>query len=200
MLVKEPMPKGWKGSDVLMIAISQARQNGKNRTAGVTRALDEGGSRIVQFLQSEDHPRAEAHGQALDLLTANPDAHGFFTEHDEATLGTCGDRRLRQYRECDSGRLRWRSGIGRVDPAQGKLRGASMQQPMLMGRNSMDVAWRFLQGEEVDKETSVPTILVTPDNLKDTEKTLQGTVFPVEGGGTPETLQPVNPGIPVDSG
>ena len=57
---------------------------------------------------------------------------------------------------------------------------------MLMGRNSMDVAWRFLQGEEVEKETSVPTILVTPDNLKDTEKTLQGTVFPVEGGGTPE--------------
>ena len=88
MLVKELDAKGWKGSDVLMIAISQARQNGKNRTAGVTRALDEGGSRIVQFLQSEDYTRAEAHGQALDLLTANPDAHGFFTEHDEATLGT----------------------------------------------------------------------------------------------------------------
>ena len=62
-----------------------------------------------------------------------------------------------------------------------------MQQPVLMGRNSMDVAWRFLQGQDVEKETSVPTILVTPDNLKDTEKTLQDTVFPVEGGGaTPE--------------
>jgi len=49
----------------------------------------------------------------------------------------------------------------------------------------MDVAWRHLQGQDVEKETSVPTILVTPDNLKDTEKTLQDTVFPVEGGATP---------------
>jgi len=60
-----------------------------------------------------------------------------------------------------------------------------MQQPVLMGRNSMDVAWRHLQGEEVEKETSVPTILVTPDNVASIESTLADTVFPVEGGGTP---------------
>jgi ABC-type sugar transport system substrate-binding protein len=185
VLVKELDAKGWKGSDVLMIAISQARQNGKNRTKGVTRALDEGGSKIVQFLQSEQYTRAEAQGQALDLLTANPDAHGFFTEHDEATLGTWAA--IEDSGNTDNVILVGFDGSPESVELikQGKLRGASMQQPVLMGRDSMDVAWRHLQGQDVEKETSVPTILVTPDNLKDTEKTLQDTVFPVEGGATP---------------
>lgn len=187
VLTAELEAKGWAGSDVLMIAISQARQNGKNRTKGIETAVGEGGSKIVQFLQSEDYTRAEAQSQALDLMTANPDAHGFFTQHDEATLGTWAAIE-------DSGNTENVILVG-FDGSpesvelirQGKLRGASMQQPVLMGRNSMDVAWRHLQGEEVEKETSVPTILVTPDNLAETEATLADTVFPVEGGAaTPE--------------
>lgn len=185
VLMTEMAAKGWEGSDVLMITISQARQNGKNRTKGITTAVEEAGSKIVQFLQSEDYTRAEAQGQALDLMTANPDAHGFFTQHDEATLGTWAAIE-------DAGNTENVILVGFDGSPEsveliraGKLRGASMQQPVLMGRNSMDVAWRHLQGEEVEKETSVPTILVTPDNLKDTETTLQDTVFPVEGGATP---------------
>ncbi len=185
VLIKEMDAKGWKGADVLMITISQARQNGKNRTKGVTRAVEEGGSKIVQFLQSEQYTRAEAQGQALDLMTANPDAHGFFTQHDEATLGTWAA--IEDAGNTDNIILVGFDGSPESVELirQGKLRGASMQQPVLMGRDSMDVAWRHLQGQDVEKETSVPTILVTPDNLKDTEKTRQDTVFPVEGGATP---------------
>jgi len=186
VLVNELKAKGFEGSDVLMIAISQARQNGKNRTKGVTTAVEEGGSKIVQMLQSEDYTRAEAQSQALDLMTANPDAHGFFTQHDEATLGTWAA--IEDSENTENVVLVGFDGSPESVELirQGKLRGASMQQPVLMGRNSMDVAWRVLQGEEVEKETSVPTILVTPDNLAETEATLQDTVFPVEGNGTPE--------------
>lgn len=187
VLANEMKAKGFEGADVLMIAISQARQNGKNRTKGVTTAVEEGGSSIVQTLQSEDYTRAEAQGQALDLMTANPDAHGFFTQHDEATLGTWAA--IEDSGNTDNVILVGFDGSPESVELirQGKLRGASMQQPVLMGRMSMDVAYRVLQGEEVEAETSVPTILVTPDNLAETEATLQDTVFPVEGGsGTPE--------------
>lgn len=186
VLMKEMEAKGWKGGDVVMIAISQARVNGKNRTKGITRAVEEGGGKIVQFLQSKDYTRAEAQKQALDLLTANAGAHGFFTQHDEATLGALTGIE-------DSGKQNDLILVG-FDGSpesvelikQGKLRGASMQQPVLMGRNSMDVAWRHLKGETVEKETSVPTILVTPDNVASVEKTLADTVFPVQAGaGTP---------------
>jgi ABC-type sugar transport system substrate-binding protein len=71
---------------------------------------------------------------------------------------------------------------------QGKLVASSMQQPVLMGRISLELGLKHLRGEEVEKETEVPTILVTPDNLADVEAQLQDTVFPVEdGAATPTT-------------
>jgi ABC-type sugar transport system substrate-binding protein len=50
-----------------------------------------------------------------------------------------------------------------------------------MGRIAMEVGLKHLRGEEVEKETSVPTILVTPDNVDEIESQLEDTVFPVEG-------------------
>lgn len=185
VLVSEMEANGWGGEDVIMITISQARINGQNRTRGIEQAVEEGGSEIVQYLESEDYTRAEAQSQALDMLTANPDARGFFTQHDEATLGAWSAIE-------DSGRQDDIILVG-FDGSpesvelirEGKLRAASMQQPVLMGRMSMEVALQHLNGEEVAKETEVPTILVTPENLSEVEAQLADTVFPVEGG-TPE--------------
>jgi ABC-type sugar transport system substrate-binding protein len=182
VLMEQMKAAGWEGSDVVMITISQARINGQNRTKGITRAVEEGGSKIAQYLESEDYTRAEAQQQALDLLTANPDARGFFTQHDEATLGTWTAIE-------DSGKENDIILVGFDGSPEsveliraGKLKAASMQQPVLMGRMAMDVTLKHLRGEEVEKETEVPTILVTTENLSEVEATLADTVFPVEGG------------------
>lgn len=180
VLTAKMAENGWEGADVLMITISQARLNGQNRTKGITRAVEEAGSEIVQFLESEDYTRAEAQRQASDMLTANPEARGFFTQHDEAALGT-----LTAIEE--AGRqeeLVFASFDGSPESVelikQGKLVAAAMQQPVLMGRLSMEVGLKHLRGEEVEKETEVPTILVTPENVMDLEAQLSDTVFPVE--------------------
>jgi len=187
VLVEKMAEQGCEAGDIAMITISQARLNGQNRTRGITRAIEEGGGEIVQFLQSEDYTRAEAQQQASDLLSANPDICGFFTQHDEAALGA-----LTAIEE--SGRaedLVFASFDGSPESVelirQGKLVAASMQQPVLMGRIAMEVGLKHLRGEQVEQETSVPTILVTPDNLDEVEAQLADTVFPAEGGaGTPE--------------
>ncbi len=187
VLMQKMAEKGCEGADVIMLTISQARLNGQNRTKGITRAVEEAGSQIIQFLQSEDYTRSEAQTQASDLLSANPQACGFFTQHDEAALGA-----LTALEE--SGRAEdmvFASFDGSPESVelikQGKLVAAAMQQPVLMGRISMEVGLKHLRGEEVEKETSVPTILVTPDNVNDIEATLQDTVFPVEGGAATPT-------------
>lgn len=186
VLVKDMKAAGWEGADVVMITISQARINGQNRTKGFTRAVEEGGSKVVQYLESKDYTRAEAQQQALDLLTANPEARGFFTQHDEATLGTWTAIENSD-KQNDIILVGFDGSPETVDLIrEGKLKAASMQQPVLMGRMSFDVTLKHLQGEEVEKETSVPTILVTPDNLAEVEATLADTVFPSEGG-TPAT-------------
>lgn len=181
VLMEKMAEQGCEGGDVLMITISQARLNGQNRTRGITAAVEEAGGQIVQFLQSEDYTRAEAQTQASDMLSANPQACGFFTQHDEAALGA-----LTALEE--SGRAEevvFASFDGSPESVelikQGKLVAASMQQPVLMGRISMEVGLKHLRGEEVETETSVPTILVTPENVEEIESQLQDTVFPVEG-------------------
>ena len=139
VLTEKMKEKGCEGGDVLMITISQARLNGQNRTKGITRAVEEAGSKIVQFLQSEDYTRAEAQTQASDMLSANPQACGFFTQHDEAALGALAALE-------ESGRAEdivFASFDGSPESVelikQGKLVAASMQQPVLMGRISMEV-------------------------------------------------------------
>jgi ABC-type sugar transport system substrate-binding protein len=174
--------KGWKGGDVLMITISQARLNGQNRTKGITRAVEEAGSKIVQFLESKDYTRDEAQRQASDMLTANPKARGFFTQHDEAALGAWAA--IEESGRADQ--LIFASFDGSPESVelikQGKLVAAAMQQPVLMGRLSMEVGLKHLRGEEVEKQTEVPTILVTPENVAKVEAQLADTVFPATGG------------------
>ena len=46
----------------------------------------------------------------------------------------------------------------------------------------MEVGLKHLRGEEVEKETEVPTILVTTENVNDVEAQLADTVFPATGG------------------
>lgn len=180
VLVEKLKENGWEGSDVNMITISQARINGQNRTKGFERAIEEGGSKVVQYLESKDYTRAEAQQQGLDLLTANPDAHGFFTQHDEATLGALTAIENSE-KENDVILVGFDGSPETVDLIrEGKIKAASMQQPVLMGRMAFDVTLKHLRGEEVDVETVVPTILVTPANLSDIESTLADTVFPAD--------------------
>jgi len=182
-LVKKMEANGCANKDIAMITISQARLNGQNRTKGITRAIEEAGGRIVQFLQSEDYTRAEAQAQTSDLLSANPDICGFFTQHDEAALGAL--TAIEESGRADT--LAFASFDGSPESVdlikEDRLAAASMQQPVLMGRIAMEVGLKHLRGEEVETETSVPTILVTPDNVAELEATLSDTVFPAEGGG-----------------
>ncbi len=180
-LVAKMKANGCANADIAMITISQARLNGQNRTKGITTAIEEAGGKIVQFLQSEDYTRAEAQTQASDLLSANPDICGFFTQHDEAALGAWAAIE----ESGKAGKIAFASFDGSPESVallqEGKLDAAAMQQPVLMGRLSMEVGLKHLRGEEVEKETEVPTILVTPANVAELEATLADTVFPVEG-------------------
>jgi ribose transport system substrate-binding protein len=180
VLMQKLADKGWKGSDVMMITISQARLNGQNRTKGITRAVEEAGGKIVQFLESKDYTRAEAQTQASDMISANPQAHGFFTQHDEAALGAYAA--IQESGRADDIILASFDGSPESVELikQGKIVAAAMQQPVLMGRLAMEVGLKHLRGEQVEKQTEVPTILVTPENVKQVEPQLQDTVFPAQ--------------------
>jgi ABC-type sugar transport system substrate-binding protein len=179
-LVAEMKKKGWQGGDVAIITISLARQNGRDRTEGFKAAVTEAGSKVVGLLECKEYTRSESMRYAQDLLTAHPNLRGLFTEHDEANLGampaidTAGKRDQLIHVGFD----------GSPEAVQaikdGKLAAASMQQPVLMGREALKAAYAILTGKPVEKTVVVPTILVTKENVYSIEKDLVDNVYPNE--------------------
>ena len=173
--------KGWKGGDVAIITISLARQNGRDRTDGFKDAMAEVGSEVVGLLESKDYTREESMKFAQDLITAHPNLRGIFTEHDEANLGsmlaieTAGKQEELIHVGFDG------SPESVEAIKEGTLLGAaSMQQPVLMGREAFKAAYQYLNGETPEEEIVIPTILVTHENVLSVEDQLADNVYPNE--------------------
>jgi len=179
-LVGEMKKKGSLGGEVAVITISLARQNGRDRTEGFKAALNPTGSKVVGLLECKEYTRAESMRYTQDLLTAHPKLRGFFTEHDEANLGS-----LPAFDTAGKlGQIVHVGFDGSPEAVQaikdGRLAAASMQQPVLMGRKALDAAVAVLAGKPVQKKVVVPTILVTKENVAQVEPTLMNTVYPNE--------------------
>lgn len=173
--------KGWKGGDVAVITISLARQNGRDRTDGFKAAMAEAGSNVVGLLECKDYTREESMKLAQDLITAHPNLRGLFTEHDEANLGSL----LAIETSGKQDELIHVGFDGSPETVEaikeGKLiMAASMQQPVLMGREAFKAAWKHLNGETPEKEILIPTILVTHENVLELEEQLEDNVYPNE--------------------
>ncbi|MFA6505307.1 MAG: substrate-binding domain-containing protein [Treponemataceae bacterium] len=179
-LVAQMKKKGVQGGDVAVITISLARQNGRDRTEGFKAALTEVNSKVVGLLECKEYTRAESLRFAQDLITANPKLVGLFTEHDEANLGAMPAIDTAAKR----GQIIHVGFDGSPEAVQaikdGKLAAASMQQPVLMGREALKAAVAILTNKPLEKKVVVPTILVTADNVKDVEKQLIDNVYPNE--------------------
>jgi len=179
-LVDQMKKKGIKGAEVAVITISLARQNGRDRTEGFKAALKANGGKVVGLLECKQYTRSESMNFAQDLLTAHPKLVGLFTEHDEANLGSMPAVE----NSGKSGRIIHVGFDGSPETVQaikdGKIAAASMQQPVLMGRNACDAVVAILSGKKVEKKVIVPTVLVTGENVAQLESTLVDNVYPNE--------------------
>jgi ribose transport system substrate-binding protein len=177
-LAKYLASKGFNKGPVGEITISLARINGQNRTGGFKEAMDATSIPILDMKQSQKYTRAEGETFAQDLMTAHPDLHAIFSQHDEATLGAL--KAIETAKKQDQVVLAGFDGSPETVDAikAGKIVCASMQQPVLMGKKAFDAAEDIFNGEKPEKEIDVPTILVTKDNVNQLEKQLADTVFP----------------------
>ncbi|MCL2464008.1 MAG: substrate-binding domain-containing protein [Micrococcales bacterium] len=172
--------KDIKNAQIGMIAIEQTRQNGRNRTKGFTDAVEGAGHTVLPLLESKQYTRSEGMSLAQDLITGNPNMVALFTQHDEATLGAL--TALETANDLD--KIILVGFDGSPDTLQaiedGKVKGASMQQPVLMGNDAMVAVCQYLGGTAPDKAIYVPTIMVTTDNVASVKATVMDTVFATE--------------------
>ncbi len=178
--LKVAADRGVTGGEISLIGISQARQNGKDRTNGFKSALEGSGFTVDTLLECKDYTRAESMSFAQDLIAANPDLAGLFTEHDEANLGVLPAKDTAGVMESLI-HVGFDGSPETVEAIKtGKISAAAMQQPVTMGREAFKAAYAYLTGAPFEKKIVCDTILVTKENVEEVEPLLADNVYPNE--------------------
>ena len=104
---------------------------------------------------------------AEDIITANPDLDCIFAGNDEMALGaysavTSADADVDIYSV--NGGPEAKKKI-KQDGEEGVWRATSAQSPIGMGAKSMEVAYAYLAGEEVEDEYLIDAFIISPENI-----------------------------------
>jgi ribose transport system substrate-binding protein len=160
-----------------LVTISLARNNGKARTSGFMKAMDEAGIKQAALSQMQTYTADETLHFVQDMLTAHPDLGGLFIETDQPTLGAL--RALSAARKENQVLVAAFDGIPEfVDLIKkGTIVGSGMQQPYLMGERSAQALLDRLSGKTPEKQILVPIEVVTQENISQVEPTIRKTVF-----------------------
>ena len=169
--------KGWTQNTVGLVTISLARNNGKARTNGFMKAMNEAGIKQAALSQMQTYTADETFKFVQDMLTAHPDMRGLFIETDQPSLGAL--RAIQAARRDDTMLLAAFDGIPDFISliGDGKIVASGMQQPYLMGQRSAQAILDHLAGKTPERQTLVPILVVDKANVKQLEPTIRKTVF-----------------------
>ncbi|MBF0247189.1 MAG: substrate-binding domain-containing protein [Alphaproteobacteria bacterium] len=177
VLAEQMKKRGWRDGRVGIIAIPQKRANGKARTAGFMRAMDEAGIKGAGLRQQVTFSYQETYDFAKQLIESAPDLRALWLQGSNRYQGALDAIR-------DTGKtgeillVTFDAEPEFLDliPA-GTLVGAGMQQPFLMGRKAVDALDAHLRGETVTREQKLPVLAVSPDNIEKELPTIKRNVL-----------------------
>ena len=159
------------GTQVAQITLNQARINGVLRKDGFDEGIATNGLVDVDFKQMEKVNRSEGETFAQDLITAHPNLGAIFCHSEDPSMGAVSALEA-------AGRTDVLVAAFDCSPEiveairSGQIAGTSAQQPVLMGRYAAQAVVDHLAGEEVEKEITLDTLLVTKDNIDELYDTL----------------------------
>jgi len=165
VLAKKMQQLGWQGGRVGIISIPQKRRNGQLRTSGFMKAMKEANIQSADIRQQVTFSYEETYGFSRAIIAENQDLRALWlqgSDRYQAALDAIND----------SGRM------GEIllltfdaEPEflelipRGIVTGAAMQQPFLMGEESVSVLHRHLSGERVKRELRLSVLAVSTENL-----------------------------------
>ncbi len=158
--------KGWQDGSVGIIAIPQKRANGKARTEGFLRALEEQGIRTAGILQQSDFSYRETYEFSRTLIAQNPDLRAIWLQGSDRYQAAL-DAISEEGKEGDILLICFDAEPEFVELiANGQLVGAGMQQPFLMGETAVETMDLYLNGHKVEKIQQLSVLPVSSQNLK----------------------------------
>jgi len=157
--------RGWDSGSVGVISIPQSRENGRARTAGFMEAMDEARIKRAGIRQQVDFSHQETYRFAAEFLAENPDLRALWLQGSDryqgaleaiANAGRAGEVLL----ICFDAEPEFLQMI-----PNGKLVGAAMQQPYLMGEEAVSAMAAHLAGKPVEHERRLPILAVSKENI-----------------------------------
>jgi len=167
VLVKKMKELGYdKKGTVGIIAIPQKRANGKARTAGFMKALDEGGIKGAGLLQQVDFSYKETYDYSMELIRDNPNLKAIWLQGSDRYQGAIdainkSGKKGKILLVCFDAEPEFLKMI-----PDGELVGAAMQQPYLMGYEAMVQLDNYLQGKPVVKNKQLDILAISNDNIQ----------------------------------
>jgi len=165
ILSKKLISKGWENGKVGIIAIPQKRLNGQERTAGFMKAMNEAGIKGADIKQLETWDNNETYNFTKEMINNYPDLRAVWLQ----TANTY------------NGAIRAISEKGKkndifliafdAEPefisliSKGIIIASGMQQPYLMGEESMNCMHNYLTGKTVNKNKQIPILSISTENI-----------------------------------
>ncbi len=179
VLGKELAARGWQDAPVGIVAISQARRNGQDRTRGFLEGMAEAGfvGTVAALREMQSYSAEETFAFTQHMLAESQRLRAVFVQTDQPALGA-----LRAIREAG------REGDVLVATFDGipafiellksdAILVSGMQQPYLMGQQAGEALVEHLSGGAPDRRIVVPILIVTPANINDLLPRIRRTVF-----------------------
>lgn len=165
LLAEKMMETGLQDATVGIIAIPQKRANGKARTDGFLKALGEAGINGAGIEQQVNFSYQETYDFAKKLIVENPDMKAIWLQGSDKYQGALDAIK-------DTGNedkillITFDAEPEFLDMIpDGKLVGAGMQQPFLMGEKAVQSLHQHFNGEDVMQEQKLPVLAVSQKNI-----------------------------------
>jgi ribose transport system substrate-binding protein len=157
-----------EGDKVAQITLNQARINGQLRKKGFEEGI--AAKKLVQvgFKQMEKVNRQEGESFAQDLITANPDLKALFVHSEDPSMGAVTAATAANRSDVMIVGFDCSPEVIEAIKA-GTIAATAAQQPILMGKTSVDQLIKVLNGQTPEKEVKMDTILITKENIAELE-------------------------------
>jgi ABC-type sugar transport system substrate-binding protein len=177
VLAEQLAATGKKDNTVGLVTISLARQNGKDRTRGFMKAMDEAGIKRVALSQMQTYTADETFKFVQDMLTAHPEMDGLFVETDQPTIGAL--RAINAAHRQKTMKVAAFDGIPEFINLieDGAIVGSGMQQPYLFGEYSARAMFDHFAGKVPPKRIEIPIIVVDKANVAAKAPIVRKTTF-----------------------
>lgn len=154
-----------QNSSVGIIGIPQQRENGKDRTKGFLKAINEEGIKSAGLEQQVNFSKQETYDLASKLIKENPNMKALWLQGSDKYQGAL-DAIRDQNKDGEILLICFDSEPEFLEMIpNGKLVGAAMQQPFLMGSIALEQLHKHLNGKEVKRDIQLEILAIDEKNI-----------------------------------